>query len=237
MKKGSGFTLIELLVVIAIIAILAAILFPVFTTARAAAKTSACTSNMKQFMSAINLYRNDNNGFLPQANNIWYIDYNRPISTFQYHYFEELFPYMKTTNIAICPAQAIKAIKDSLVNLWYYPGGKNPTRWYGAVYTPSMWAYPKGVHGSDMLAHMVWSKGKNLVNPDTLDFWKIYNCGSAEAIMLFCMSGTWTITWDDANIRRQFPDGIAHGPHDGGTPALFADGHVKFVDYTKVGNL
>ncbi|MEL4411502.1 prepilin-type N-terminal cleavage/methylation domain-containing protein, partial [Shewanella algae] len=57
MKRA--FTLIELLVVIAIIAILAAILFPVFAQAKAAAKKSACLSNTKQIGTAFNLYLAD----------------------------------------------------------------------------------------------------------------------------------------------------------------------------------
>ncbi|MGQ9456021.1 MAG: type II secretion system protein [Armatimonadota bacterium] len=233
-KLQQGFTLIELLVVIAIIAILAAILFPVLSNARKSAWVSGCTSNMKQFMNAVTLYRDDYNGFLPQANNIWFIDYNKP-ATLSYNYFDELFPYMKTANVAICPAKPILAIKNSLVNLWYYQG--QPTRWYGAVYTPSMWPWKKGQDGPRRMAHMIWSQGKNLVNPDTVDYWTKYNCRRTEAIMLFCMSGTWSITWDDARIRQMFPDKIAHGSHERGTPALFADGHVKFVDYDRVGNL
>jgi len=55
-KKQGAFTLIELLVVIAIIAILAAILFPVFAQAKASAKKIASISNMKQVLSAVNLY-------------------------------------------------------------------------------------------------------------------------------------------------------------------------------------
>jgi prepilin-type N-terminal cleavage/methylation domain-containing protein/prepilin-type processing-associated H-X9-DG protein len=54
-----GFTLIELLVVIAIIAILAAILFPVFAQAKAAAKTTACMSNMKQIGLGMQMYAGD----------------------------------------------------------------------------------------------------------------------------------------------------------------------------------
>ena len=53
MKRRPGFTLIELLVVIAIIAILAAILFPVFARARENARKANCTSNVKQVMMAI----------------------------------------------------------------------------------------------------------------------------------------------------------------------------------------
>src|SRR5690349_3905542 len=54
-----GFTLIELLVVIAIIAILAAILFPVFAQAREKARQSSCLSNMKQIGSALLMYVQD----------------------------------------------------------------------------------------------------------------------------------------------------------------------------------
>ncbi|NLO06246.1 MAG: prepilin-type N-terminal cleavage/methylation domain-containing protein, partial [candidate division WS1 bacterium] len=54
-----GFTLIELLVVIAIIAILAAILFPVFARAREKARQTQCLSNVKQTMLAVNMYAQD----------------------------------------------------------------------------------------------------------------------------------------------------------------------------------
>jgi prepilin-type N-terminal cleavage/methylation domain-containing protein len=66
MKKG--FTLIELLVVIAIIAILAAILFPVFAQAKESAKKTACLSNTKQMGIGLYLYLNDYDDNLPMAN-------------------------------------------------------------------------------------------------------------------------------------------------------------------------
>ena len=60
-----GFTLIELLVVIAIIAILAAILFPVFAQAREKARGAACLSNVKQLGLALQMYAQDYDETLP----------------------------------------------------------------------------------------------------------------------------------------------------------------------------
>ena len=64
-RKNSGFTLIELLVVIAIIAILAAILFPVFAAARERGRTASCLNNVGQIAKAIIMYSEDWKGFYP----------------------------------------------------------------------------------------------------------------------------------------------------------------------------
>ena len=64
-RPPKAFTLIELLVVIAIIAILAAILLPVLTTAQATAYKAQCASNLKQWGGAINIYAGDNNNYFP----------------------------------------------------------------------------------------------------------------------------------------------------------------------------
>ena len=65
MNRRTGFTLIELLVVIAIIAILAAILFPVFAKAREQARAINCVSNMKQIGTALLMYMQDYDGLVP----------------------------------------------------------------------------------------------------------------------------------------------------------------------------
>lgn len=67
--SGKGFTLIELLVVIAIIAILTAILFPVFSQAREKARQTQCTNNLKQCGMTLMLYAEDNDGCTPQGYN------------------------------------------------------------------------------------------------------------------------------------------------------------------------
>src|SRR6266542_2865473 len=67
-RKRHGFTLIELLVVIAIIAILAAILFPVFAQARAKARQATCLSNLKQLGTAFMMYAQDYDETYPMSN-------------------------------------------------------------------------------------------------------------------------------------------------------------------------
>jgi len=67
--RREGFTLIELLVVIAIIAILAAILFPVFAQAREKARQTSCTSNLKQLGTAMMMYAHDYDESYPSN---WY---------------------------------------------------------------------------------------------------------------------------------------------------------------------
>src|SRR5438094_9831022 len=66
-RTRAGFTLIELLVVIAIIAILAAILFPVFAQAREKARAASCISNMKQIANGMLMYTQDYDELLPET--------------------------------------------------------------------------------------------------------------------------------------------------------------------------
>jgi prepilin-type N-terminal cleavage/methylation domain-containing protein/prepilin-type processing-associated H-X9-DG protein len=67
MRTKKGFTLIELLVVVAIIAVLVAVLLPALQNAREKARQVVCTSNLKQISTAMNMYMNENNEYLPPA--------------------------------------------------------------------------------------------------------------------------------------------------------------------------
>ena len=91
-----GFTLIELLVVIAIIAILAAILFPVFAKAREKARQASCASNLKQLMNAVMMYRSDYDGRIWW----WYMRAGADI----YFWWEYTDPYVKNRQIFQCPS-------------------------------------------------------------------------------------------------------------------------------------
>ncbi len=79
--RGRGFTLIELLVVIAIIAILAAILFPVFAGAREKARQTACLSNERQLGLAARMYMTDNDDSLYHHHEGWVLDDGTQLDT------------------------------------------------------------------------------------------------------------------------------------------------------------
>ncbi len=100
-----GFTLIELLVVIAIIAILAAILFPVFAQARAKAQQTSCLNNSKQIGLALMMYTADYDNTLPSA----YYYVNGATSALGYvHWSGMVAPYVKNNQIWVCPDHAVK---------------------------------------------------------------------------------------------------------------------------------
>ncbi len=105
-----AFTLIELLVVIAIIAILAAILFPVFAQAKAAAKSTACLSNVKQMALGLMQYSTDNDGIQVAGTfqNVGTVYGSYPQSATngtQYHWMDAIYPYVKNEGIFSCASQ------------------------------------------------------------------------------------------------------------------------------------
>ncbi len=99
-----GFTLIELLVVIAIIAILAAILFPVFSKAREKARQTACVSNVRQLVMAMLEYAEDWEEFLPYAGHEQSVKNWRKKGSPEINWGEEIYPYIKNDGIFKCPS-------------------------------------------------------------------------------------------------------------------------------------
>src|ERR687894_511258 len=99
-RKTGGFTLIELLVVIAIIAILAAILFPVFAQAREKARQTSCLSNLKQIGTASMMYQQDYDEILlpPRRGN--YAGGINGAMTWD----RLMQPYVKNTSLITCPS-------------------------------------------------------------------------------------------------------------------------------------
>ena len=102
MRRKRGFTLIELLVVIAIIAILAAILFPVFARAREKARTTSCQNNIKQVSVAFAMYRADYDGHMPEN---WYLADNNVV----YRWIHTTWGYIYNDQVYQCPSQPATA--------------------------------------------------------------------------------------------------------------------------------
>ena len=116
-----GFTLIELLVVIAVIAILAAILFPVFARARAKARQASCLSNEKQIALVFAMYADDHDEMLPPG------VYKKAGTYVAWE--EHVMPYMKNAQVLICPEAKERAYGQSYPLLL--------CAFLGAFYSPS----------------------------------------------------------------------------------------------------
>lgn len=116
LQDRRAFTLIELLVVIAIIAILAAILFPVFAKARDKAQQSACLNNAVQLGRAIRIYADDNND--RAAKNWW--NWNVPLE-----------PYVKSADVFQCPTSKMpRIVKHAFAAGQFVDGNKYPAGEY-----------------------------------------------------------------------------------------------------------
>lgn len=105
MQRRLGFTLIELLVVIAIIAILAAILFPVFAKAREAARQSTCVSNDKQVALGVLMYAQDYDEILPR---VW-TSTGGPTGGAR-DWTTDTVPYIKNTRVFVCPSKPTQTV-------------------------------------------------------------------------------------------------------------------------------
>ena len=98
-RKAKGFTLIELLVVIAIIAILAAILFPVFARAREKARQITCLSNIRQITLAVRMYIDDWDEKFP------YWRANMTVPYDETHWYFRVLAYTTDSEVWFCPSQ------------------------------------------------------------------------------------------------------------------------------------
>lgn len=208
----SGFTLIELLVVIAIIAILAAILFPVFAQAREQARKAQCASNLKQLGTAILMYKQDYDerfpfgGWLPASQGTW-------------EWQNSVAPYIKNRGVYRCPSSSELDEDPNNPTAWHW--NRNPVSY---MYNNFLAANRDPLNDSAVVApadcvmlsdgHSDWG-GREGVDwmgrPNTV--WLMENTYFGKQAKL--ITGWGNRTW---GIPR----------HQNGANFCFADGHVKY---------
>jgi prepilin-type N-terminal cleavage/methylation domain-containing protein/prepilin-type processing-associated H-X9-DG protein len=204
-KRKRAFTLIELLVVIAIIAILAAILFPVFTKAKAAAKTSSAISNAKQMMLGFLMYIDTYDGVL----RTWY---NAPPSTGPVApYTSEnmiwsgyLQPFIKNNGIYLDPMTTTAKYAQDWPDRGWLPFGYNGTI--------SGWYYV-----ANPLEHITVSEGK-------------INKPANTVMFMSSSSGDTALGWRGYLARNDAVNSVGlsvSDRHTEGTVVALLDGHVK----------
>jgi len=245
--RRTGFTLIELLVVIAIIAILAAILFPVFAQAREKARGAACLSNHKQIGMAILMYAQDyDEQFVPQW--IWIKKDEQGLDRYP-QWPRLLQPYVKNgtvfrepSNMARTPYAAEEHPPEKQANVlryWFEGGnagmGRNAcTPRHGfpmaQVVAPAetiamcdaQWHFPAGAGNIDSINdwgyYLVWWRSPRAADP-TCPSTGAYSADAANGTEAGGGNYAWVANW-----------------HNDGANATFFDGHVKWMKFSALTN-
>ncbi|RYX86374.1 DUF1559 domain-containing protein [bacterium] len=211
-----GFTLIELLVVIAIIAILAAILFPVFARARENARKTSCMSNMKQIGLGTMQYTQDYDEFLPDAT------YGPSSLVTDPKWMDVIYPYVKSEQLFTCPS-------DSGANRIYNSNRlARTTNAYGSYainncYYDSNEPYPpraSNIARIPQTSETIWLTDVSDQDVNPTFFWRPNNANPT-----IITSGS-TKVMQNRNASTTFNYGVSER-HLETTPVLFCDGHVK----------
>jgi prepilin-type N-terminal cleavage/methylation domain-containing protein/prepilin-type processing-associated H-X9-DG protein len=223
-RYRKGFTLIELLVVIAIIAILAAILFPVFAQAREAARKTSCLSNTKQIGSAYMMYVQDYDEHFPPH----VTERTAPAGTpdtpedrAPFSYKTKLAPYAKSDRIFKCPSAA--AWPAPAPGKWFttdygnnhneaYLPGANQQAWYQA--NPDF-----GFNDYTPLSTIAQPARFILVGD------------AARASGVPSRGGMYPQPWafDDSSLPDDKQQARPVARHQGGVNFAYADGHSKWM--------
>ena len=206
MGRARGFTLIELLVVIAIIAILAAILFPVFARAREKARQTSCLSNVKQLALGVLMYAQDYDEAFP-------MNYNDDVPNARWrHWHDQIEPYLKSTQLLACPSHPA-AISYMASNYVIQGSHGNVNTNMGAITHPAETIMLCDTH------------------PYRANAWCGYpqtraNYASGE----HCRGRTWVPHLSCGDVSHMDVDG-----HNGGFNTSLCDGHAKWYTASPAG--
>lgn len=206
--RRQAFTLIELLVVIAIIAILAAILFPVFAQAKEAAKKTTCVSNQRQISTGFLMYFSDNDDQFP------FVKGDLP-------WVDTMQPYLKSRDILRCPTDdsqnwktplsGATAIRKTSYTLNGYLPPNNSNQTQGGNFP--------NVSMIDKPASVIYLAESNRNRTGNYFHSHVWNPPTS--------TGHWLIDQDR-------PDDIETERHGEGFTVAYLDGHAKYVKWTQV---
>ena len=226
--KRRGFTLIELLVVIAIIAILAAILFPVFAKARDMARQTTCTSNLKQLALGQAMYLQDyDERFAAWAPNTSPINaWNNPNGAGWW--MNEIQPYVKNYGVYACPNDTRN---EGQTNGWGYSivPNSNPVKYYNVSYGMNEWLHNVG-NSSNKLAAVPYP-AQNVMMADAegplINDWD--SCGGTFP---YGFTRVWYANydaWGPWGNEQNYEAYKKYARHNEGSVLAFVDGHVKYM--------
>ncbi len=224
-RRRSAFTLIELLVVIAIIAILAAILFPVFAQAREKARQTACLSNMKQIGTGLLMYMQDYDETYPRHLDCTptSVTPNDPTCP-HYNWSTMTDPYIKNNQVYVCPSRSDITYAPS-VNATTKLLSNYTVMTYGLNYWLNSWYYPSTNPGLSMSeiarpAGTVWigETGGSKEVPSA-GYFQLYPSTYGYNVPA---NSTYGFSIKTAGARLS-------NRHNEGTNIVWADGHAKWM--------
>jgi len=224
-RPRNGFTLIELLVVIAIIAILAAILFPVFAQAREKARAISCLSNLKQVGTGWMMYVQDYDETIPAG-------WEDPAKGGHGGFHNVVQPYIKNYQIASCPSAKVPGAWAYLYNdILNYKSMADIEKPAGTIVemdsTQTNWCAPSGTCWGASSTFWGWWKPELWDN--NADYWDDNKVNPRAKLLTELGAETLDEDPQGTDGINGHRTGMPRYRHHGGINAIWADGHAKYA--------